>query len=258
MFTGERLTTFDENFSPDLAQHIAMYNYVLPQVAGKTVLDAGCGEGYGTSLLASCAGKIMGVDNSREAVRKASLSYHKSNLEFRHQDIYALDFQDGCFDCICSFQVFEHIRNTERYLKEIYRVLKDGGCLFLSTPNRLTAFSENPYHLREYTPYELEDILKGFFPAVSIKGMFGNEKVQRYQELRKNNVNKILRLDTFKIRRFIPSAMKKWIFGSLAVLVRKRVRLEGEVSFDAITPADFEVTEHAVEKALDIVAICKK
>ena len=84
--------------------------------------------------------------------------------------------------------------------------------------------------------------MKGFFPEVSIKGMFGNEKVQRYQELRKSNVNKILRLDPFKIRRFIPSAMKKWIFGSLAVLVRKRVRLEGEVFFDAITPADFEVT----------------
>ena len=117
----------------------AMYHYVLPQVAGKTVLGR-VWRGYGTSLLASCTGKDMGwITRGRQSGRQA-FSYHKSNLEFRHEDIYSLDFQDGQFDCICSFQVFEHIRNTEKYLSEIYRVLKDGGCLFLSTPNRLTAF----------------------------------------------------------------------------------------------------------------------
>src|SRR3972149_607549 len=52
-FTGERISAHDEDFQPDLSQHMAAYRACLPFVSEKVVLDSGCGEGYGARCLAA-------------------------------------------------------------------------------------------------------------------------------------------------------------------------------------------------------------
>ena len=68
-----------------------------------------------------------------------------------------LDFPENSVDFIVTFQVIEHIQDDEEFIKEIYRVLKAGGKLILTTPNRLMSLSRNPWHVREYSPEEMRD-----------------------------------------------------------------------------------------------------
>ena len=62
-----------------------------------------------------------------------------------------------------TFQVIEHIKDDEKFVQEIHRVLKPGGKLILTTPNILMSLSRNPWHIREYNPTEMNEILKHHF-----------------------------------------------------------------------------------------------
>ena len=73
-FTGERLPGTDDEFAVDMARHVAAYEWAMRQAAGKAVLDVGCGEGYGTAMLAGVAAQAVGLDRA-EAVVAASARY---------------------------------------------------------------------------------------------------------------------------------------------------------------------------------------
>jgi len=66
-FTGER-PGWGEDFDSDYARHVAACRHAATLVAGRRVLDAGCGEGFGTSTLAAAAREVVGVDCSEAAI----------------------------------------------------------------------------------------------------------------------------------------------------------------------------------------------
>jgi SAM-dependent methyltransferase len=103
-FTGERISAHDEDFQPDLSQHMAAYRACLPFVPGKVVLDGGCGEGYGAKCIAESARLVIGVDSSWETAREAGRGAPR-NLHLSCSDLRRLGFQDGSFDVVCCFQV---------------------------------------------------------------------------------------------------------------------------------------------------------
>ncbi len=151
---------------------------------GKEVLDVGCGDGYGSSLLARKAVKVIGIDNCRAAIKHACERYQAPNLFFQSADAYQLPFESHSFDVVCSFQVIEHLKYPEKHLQEIERVLNKGGVLLLSTPNRVQFGGEFhlkiPFHYREFIPTELEDLLKGYFAQVSLLGLWGGKGCKLY------------------------------------------------------------------------------
>src|SRR5207244_4909812 len=61
-FTGERLPGVDGDFAVDRERHLAAYRFARAHAAARAVLDAGCGEGYGTALLAEAAARAAGTD----------------------------------------------------------------------------------------------------------------------------------------------------------------------------------------------------
>src|SRR5262249_19632258 len=80
------------------------YHLALGAVAGKEVLDAGSGEGYGAALLATTAASVVGIDARPEAVAHARRRYaHVKNLEFRGGTGEALPCPDGSFDVVVAF-----------------------------------------------------------------------------------------------------------------------------------------------------------
>ena len=82
-FTGERLSgAGGTDFAVDMERHLAAYRYAAPRAAGRTVLDAGCGEGYGAALLAETATRVVGLDVA-EAVATARVRHVLPNLEYR-------------------------------------------------------------------------------------------------------------------------------------------------------------------------------
>ena len=91
-----------------------------------------------------------------------------------------VDFPDGSFDCVISFQVIEHIRRDEEFVREVSRVLRKGGVFVVSTPNAPMSLTRNPWHVREYTATQLTRLLRGSFSEVECRGVFGNDRVMEY------------------------------------------------------------------------------
>jgi SAM-dependent methyltransferase len=256
-FTGERIHVDDGDFRLDATQHLAAYEASLSLVAGKVVLDAGCGDARATSRLLSSARAVVGLDRDREVVRTAFRSGAPGVL-LACGDLLRLGFRDASFDVVCCFQVLEHLPDPAGFLRGVVRVLRPDGLLVLTTPNRLRSFSENPYHLKEYSPGELRALVEPWFSSVELLGVFGNDRVRALQGSRERTVRAILRLDPFGCRRLIPAALRKRAFAILARWVRGRVRAAHPESYERVSESDYLVAGDHVEESLDLLAVCRR
>ena len=169
-FTGER-------FVPGIAGEIAhehwhRYAFARRFATGRRVLDAACGEGYGSALLAGTAAQVVGVDIAEEAVAHARSTYAgRAGLRFERASATALPLPDASVDLVVSFETLEHLPREDqpRMLAEFARVLMRDGLLLLSAPNPVE-YSEardyrNPFHLHEPPRDELARLLAVGFPA---------------------------------------------------------------------------------------------
>ncbi|MCX6644918.1 MAG: methyltransferase domain-containing protein [bacterium] len=176
-FTGERVVP-GKSPADLIEEHRARYEFALEFVKGKKIIDIGCGSGYGTSMLATAAEKVVGVDISEEAILSAGERYSSGNVEFRVGGVSGLQFRDGEFDAGVCFEVIEHIENPQALLKEACRVIKDGGVFIASTPNSAVKVSsqKNPFHFREYSLSEFRELLVVSLPSskwdIDIFGQF--------------------------------------------------------------------------------------
>jgi SAM-dependent methyltransferase len=164
--TGERLVPERQHGELVHAEHLARYRLALQLANSRRVLDVACGAGYGTALLASAASDAVGVD-----VDEATISYARSRYRgptFVVGDIGALPFEAGAFELVVSFETIEHVPDPEAALRELRRVLADGGLLAISTPNKHQYLVDNEFHVREFTHEEFVALLKRFFPTVEL------------------------------------------------------------------------------------------
>lgn len=125
--------------------------------AGQKFLDVGCGRGEFLSGFIDCGLKGYGVDRSRAAERycpQAELS--TSDLESEN-----LPYEDDFFDVIYSKSVIEHFYYPERFIKEIYRVLKPGGLVITLCPDwkyNYKVYFEDFTHRTPFMSLSLRDI----------------------------------------------------------------------------------------------------
>jgi len=171
-FTGER-------FTPECVREIAYehwhrYAWAATLLKGKRVLDAACGEGYGSHLLSAHAERVIGVDLSRAAIDHARSRYAAGNLQFQSGDVTRLDLPDDSVDVVVSFETLEHLEAQDEMLGEFRRVLRPNGCLLISSPDRKTYSDEsgytNPYHAKELYRDQFEALLGRHFPAFRLFG----------------------------------------------------------------------------------------
>lgn len=169
----ERYTT--ETGGPTLYEHWHRYAHAAAWTAGRRVLDAASGSGYGSAFLATGAGSVFGIELDHDAVERAALAYkHVKNLTFSQGDITRLPFPDQCFDVVTSFETLEHIPDPEAALIEFKRVLTPDGVLIASTPDRLIYTDKlgqrNKYHICELSRPEFERICARHFANHLIVG----------------------------------------------------------------------------------------
>ena len=171
-FTGERFTP--ECMREIWYEHFHRYVFARELVRGKRVLDAACGEGYGSALLAQAAESVEGVDLSVQAIEHARVLFRSDTLRFKQADCTELPFEEGEFDCVVSFETLEHLEQHEKLLREFRRVLKPEGFLLISTPDKAIYTdrlkNSNEYHLRELYRPEFESLLASEFPAFRLWG----------------------------------------------------------------------------------------
>lgn len=169
--------------TPDTAtfqHHLARYQFALGLLrGGERLLDTGCGVGYGTHLLNSRAGFALGVDYSVDALEYARARYQSPGLAFARMNCQGLALPDSTFDVIVSFEMYEHLEKPREYLRECARVLKPGGRLILSTPNRApweihmrSIHTTNEYHINMVDLGALKSDLSRDFGKIELYGQW--------------------------------------------------------------------------------------
>lgn len=166
-FTGERFTP--ECNGGIWYEHWHRYALAADLARGKVVVDAACGEGYGSAFLSQHARSVVGIDVSSAAVEHAVQRYRGiANLRFHCCSVTALPLEAASVDLIVSFETVEHLAEQEAMLREFRRVLKPDGMLLISSPNRPVYSDEkdyrNEYHVRELGRAELAQLLAREFP----------------------------------------------------------------------------------------------
>lgn len=176
-FTGERFTPECER---EIAyEHWHRYAFARSLARGRRVLDAACGEGYGSAMLARAgAAAVLGVDLDAASVAHAVRRYGAvPGLRFGQADATRLEaLPDAAFDLVVSFETLEHVQDQARLLDGLARVLAPGGVLLVSTPDRPNytppGGGPNPFHVRELDLAEFEALLAARFP---VRRMYGQK-----------------------------------------------------------------------------------
>lgn len=149
--------------------HLERYRFSLGVVGDdQVVLDAASGSGYGTALLGQRARHVVGVDVSKHALAYARRHHMPPNVDYLQANLDShIPLADGQFDAIVSFETLEHVHNYHRLLSEFRRLLKPGGLVILSTPDR-EIYSDrlryrNRFHVRELSRPELLAAVSRYF-----------------------------------------------------------------------------------------------
>ncbi len=128
--------SMDTRISTDNPFGYDRYGYAWEQIpeAKANHLDFGCFQGrFLESLKAKRIGRLVGVDISQDAVRRAGEQYRQ--VEFIHlEHTTPLPFEDNCFTSVTLMDVLEHVARQVELLKELRRVMADDGVLIVTVP----------------------------------------------------------------------------------------------------------------------------
>ena len=235
--TGERTLPDvpEENYW--YRRHLVVYRWIADRCTGLRVADMASGEGYGSAVLAKRAAEVTGVDANPEAHEHARLRYSVPGLRFERGLVE--DWDAGApWDAIVFLQTIEHVAEPAALLARFAELLAPGGVAYVSTPNRLTLAppgaerSGNPWHVREYTPAEYEELVASAFHRHELLGLFHARKLRAHElalRLGWDRVHPALRITRRFYDRFVP----------------------------AIGERDFELRPGPLERALDLLAVCR-
>ena len=236
-------------------RHMIAYHQAANIISGN-ILEVGCGEGYGMELLAPKADKYMAIDKYNTPINPDLPDFNK--ISFQQMNVPPfIGIEDNTFDFIVSFQVIEHIEDDEFFSRELYRVLKPGGKLILTTPNIKMSLTRNPWHIREYTPKQLHDLLNSIFPEVEMKGVFGGEKVMEYYKANKKSVEKITRFDVLNLQYKLPRKVLQIPYDILNRMNRKNLHKKNTGVSAGVKMNDYYL-DQATDACLDLFMIAHK
>ncbi len=258
LFSAERTPAQDAAEQPIRERQMAAYRKALEYVEGRRVLEIGCGEGIGASVLAQKAASVVALDYSEQALKVARESCGTGQIEFRSMKVPPISFADREFDAVVCFQMIEHLERPEELVAEIRRVARDDAPALIATLNKEEAPSDNPYHLHEFTAEEFLDLLKAHFDSVEMYGVFGDELFMRYWNSNRKWVDGFMRLDIFNLSERLPQAIKRPLFDLASRLMRTRLKGAAPDLCGSITYENFIFKRDEFDGCLDFFAVCRK
>lgn len=256
--TAERTSSTLRSDTVVRQRQLAAYYKAQDYIRGKSVMEIGCGEGFGTEVLAEEAEEILAIDYSQKAVNAARNRLPSSEVNFRIEKAPPVKAPDGRFDAVVMFQMIEHLQNPEPLLKEVRRVLKSGGTLLVSTVNKEESLSENPFHLHEFDGAELEAVLGQYFARVEIFGLFGDGIHTQYLDNNKKRVAAVKKLDVFGIFPRLPPGLQKVLYSVANRAMRISLRYSSRDICDTISHKNFIFKRNETDGCLDLFAACTK
>jgi len=276
----KNLNEYKKDFAAFLlhANHIKAYDFIAPFCKNKKVLDIGCFIGYGETRIFSKAKEIIAIDNDDKALEFARKNRLIPNVRFEKAYARRLPFSNETFDVVIASQLIEHIpqNGVNNFLREVKRVLKEKGLLFVITPNRkfrLMPFQRpfNPEHCQEFTAKGLLNVLKIFFKDVVIKGTRAKNWIEEIEKKRisKSPFRAYIYYPFYRFLNMIFSTrIKNWLKRNKQKLI-KSFRIKNRLTSDSdnqifnnlfqkFSMEDFYLENQALDKSMDLFAICKK
>lgn len=163
----ERFDVADQGGRLIDAEHRGRYWWAAQVAAGKDVLDAACGTGYGSRILSDAGAKsVTGVDISAEAVEATAERLGDRGTALA-ADLRELPLEDDSVDLVVSWETIEHVEDGARVIAEFRRVLRPDGLLLISSPNPDVYPPGNEHHVHEYRAAELEALVGERFSNLS-------------------------------------------------------------------------------------------
>jgi SAM-dependent methyltransferase len=238
--TGERTVPGMQHENYWFRRHeVAYLEIARPLCRDAVVLDAGCGEGYGADLLAPITRSVLALDYDAPTVAHVARAYPR--VRTVRGNLAALPLGSSTVDVVTSLQVIEHLWDQEGFLAECVRVLRPGGRLLVTTPNRIT-FSPgrdtplNPFHTRELSTAELAELLRG--AGLRLRRLAGVHHGPRLRELDARHGGSLVDAQLAVTR----NDAGPWPPGLLA-------------DVRTVSAADFVIRDTAIDASLDLLAV---
>lgn len=250
--TAERVSRdASDNFV--FQRSLLAYRAAAERIGGE-VLEIGTGSGYGIEVVAPHAQRFVTLDKH---VPQGCPGLER--VDFRQATVPPLDFADGSFDWVISFQVIEHIRRDREFVREVHRVLRPGGGFIVTTPNAPMSLTRNPWHVREYRADELRALLGEYFAEVELYGVYGNEKVMAYYEKNRQGVERITRFDPLDLQHRLPRQLLQIPYDLLNRLNRRRLLKANDALTRSIVAEDYRIAPVTEGEAFfDLFVVARK
>lgn len=240
--------------------HVSRYLFAAPYVKNRDILDIACGVGFGTRMLKEQgAFSVIGLDIEPSAMTEI-VRTRSSGITFAAANATKIPLPSGCVDVIVSFETIEHIADYMGILREFCRTLRDDGVLLLSTPNAkvtnpTNGIPRNPFHVKEFDPQELKDILRQHFSSVEFYGQRIRSRIPE------SSVTEGVPADPPLLNRLVNVFPLSW-------RVELPKRLPSQIANFAVRQVtghnrdiglgDIEFSKLGIDNAFVILAVCRK
>ena len=257
----ERISPKTPEWEMYYGNHISRYKFALEQIKRLgfelNILDIACGVGYGTKFLSDFLpnSNLVGVDISSEAISIAKSEFNSTNVRYIEADcmnssLYSIESK---FDIVISFETFEHLKDPDTFLKNVYSELKIVGVLIVSTPNKHVSSPDQlnwDFHEVEYTPLELRDKLQNAsFTNLSFFGQSTSELDKVINNI-KNEFDKLSFNPLIRLGKFIKKVTGREI---------KKSKILDSSLFYSIQEEDVQYLESLGSFGPDVtIVVCKK
>lgn len=253
--TAQRVSSTDPSDNYVFQRSVLAYAEAAKIVHGN-VLEIGTGSGYGIELIARKADLFYTIDKFISEFVTSLLKEYQ-NVTFKKMKVPPLtEIADESFDFVLAFQIIEHIKDDHFFLREIHRILKPGGQLIVTTPNKTMSITRNPWHIREYTVNELNTLILRYFKPVKTLGIYGNNSVMHQYYANKASVKKFTRFDLLNLQYNLPRWCLKVPYDILNRWNRKKMLHQNNV-ISNIKMEDYFFAD-ANDEALDLFYIVEK
>ena len=250
---SERIGT--DRQSPWWWEHRARYHFAAEMIDRSVVLDIACGTGYGGPILLEAgADRVIGVDLSWESLSLAKREL-VSGLSLCQADGTRMPLRSASIDVATCLETLEHVGDASALVRELRRVLRPMGVLILSTPNAFYTRPVNgkprsPFHVREFYPDELTELLGQHFSNVLLLGQrthprYGISPYWQLPEYLPRSVWGRAQVLSWKLQNRLPLGIKN----GLSRVIHRRPFYPGE--------HDFVFTSEAVATGHVLVAVCE-